>query len=134
MHIIICDRTCENWASRHKLHPVTLKVISEYWNRVFLFCNLHNEFLIIAENFIAIVCWDKEIWIEKIMYQHALFSHVQSHITYTACTLANQILVVDNIWTLFMQNKQTYVYLRRYKKVSSAHIELVLCSSIMLGH
>jgi len=61
MHIIICDRACENRACGHKLHPVTLKVISEYWNRVFLFCNLHNEFLIIAGNFIAIACWDKEL-------------------------------------------------------------------------
>jgi len=106
MDIIICD-----WACGHKLHPVTLKVISQYWNRVFLFCNLHNEFLLIAENFITIACWDKELWIQKGWINYVPTCPVLTCLvtyvlhTYTACTLANQILVVDNIWTLFTQKK-----------------------------
>ena len=40
---IICDRACENRACGHKLHPVTLLVISQYWNRIFAFCNLHHK-------------------------------------------------------------------------------------------
>jgi len=107
VHIIICDWACENQACGHKLHSVTLKVISQYWNRVFLFCNLHNEFLIIAENFIAIACWDKELWIQKDWKNHVPTCPVFAcPVTYKLHVhLAIKILVVDSIWTLFTQKK-----------------------------
>ena len=38
-----CDRACENRACGHKLHPITLQVISQYWKRIFPFCNLHYD-------------------------------------------------------------------------------------------
>ena len=39
----ICDRACENRACGHKLHHVTLQVISQCWNRIFVFCCLHHK-------------------------------------------------------------------------------------------
>ena len=40
---IICDRACENRACGHKLHPITLQVISQCWKHIFPFCNLHHD-------------------------------------------------------------------------------------------
>ena len=66
----ICDRACENWVCVHKLHPASLQVISQYWNTTFLFCNLHNKFLLSAETFIARACWDEFRKIEKVGKNH----------------------------------------------------------------
>ena len=41
--LTICDRTCKNRACGHKLYPVTYQVISQYWGRIFAFCNLHHK-------------------------------------------------------------------------------------------
>ena len=30
-------------ACGHKLYPVTLQVISQYWNRIFVFCNMQHK-------------------------------------------------------------------------------------------
>ena len=38
-----CDWACENRVCGHKLHPITLQVISQYWNRIFTFCNLYHK-------------------------------------------------------------------------------------------
>ena len=44
MHTIhTCDRDCENRVCGHKLHPVSLKVIFQYWNRAFSFCSLYHN-------------------------------------------------------------------------------------------
>ena len=48
-----CDRACENRECGHKLHPITLQVISQYWKRIFPFYNLHhdaNEMLTMSGN------------------------------------------------------------------------------------
>jgi len=65
---IKCDWACENRTCGCKLHLVFQKVISRYWNRIFLFCNcfiMPNKFIISAENFITIACWDKKVWVQK---------------------------------------------------------------------
>ena len=41
--IMICDRACKNRACGHKLHPVMLQTISQYSNRIFVFCNLQYK-------------------------------------------------------------------------------------------
>jgi len=35
-----CDWACENRACGHKLHPITLQVITQQWNKIFTFCDL----------------------------------------------------------------------------------------------
>ena len=43
VRFLMCDWACENRASGHKLHHVTLQVISQCWNRIFAFCYLHHK-------------------------------------------------------------------------------------------
>ena len=47
----------ENRACGHKLHPIALQAISQCWNMIFAFCNLHHiqPILLGAKNVIAIV-------------------------------------------------------------------------------
>ena len=39
----ICDQACKNRACGHKLHPISLKVISQCWNRILPFRSLHHN-------------------------------------------------------------------------------------------
>ena len=59
-----CDRACKNRARGHKLNPVSLKVISQYWNTLFHSVTsiiMPNTFALSAEIIITIECWYKKL-------------------------------------------------------------------------
>ena len=87
---IIHNWACKNRACRRKLHPLTQKVISQKWNRIFVFCYLQHiaiKCLIITENFMVIAYHHKKFMSHdglkkqsNFLCPHALFLQVRSQI------------------------------------------------------